>query len=103
MSENAQISKFFGTVLKAVACTRNNNPDDVAYERGVIEPCRRIRAMMKECGVAAPSVEQMRETLTLLDTVFVTKQVPAEERVARIQEILERNSLRTTFPERAAA
>jgi hypothetical protein len=34
---------FYGSVLKAIACTRNRNFNDSEYTQGVIEPSRRIR------------------------------------------------------------
>lgn len=86
-------TNFYGSVLKAIACTRNRNFDDDEYTRGVIEPSRRIRSMMQDCGDEIPTEEQIRETLALLRQIFETKQVDPEERQSRMEEIVQRNDL----------
>lgn len=84
---------FYGSVLKAIACTRNRNFDDTEYTRGVIEPSRRIRALMQACGDGTPTEEEIRETFALLRQTFETKQVDREERQSHLQEIVQANDL----------
>ncbi len=84
---------FFGTVLKAIACTRNRNFDNAAYEQGVIQPTRRIRVMMNECGENHPSEAQIHESFMLLKQIFETKGVDVPEQQMRLNEIIERNGL----------
>jgi hypothetical protein len=84
---------FYGSVLKAIACTRNRNFHDAEYTRGVIEPSRRIRSLMQACGDGTPTEEEIRETFALLRQIFETKQVDREERQSRMQEIMQANDL----------
>ena len=88
---------FFGSVLKAVACTPNLNESEDEYEEGVIVPARRIREMMKECQEASLNDEQVREVMRLLDRIFETKKVDQEERDERVREILGRTDLDSNF------
>ncbi len=86
-------TSFYGSVLKAIACTRNRNFDDSEYTQKVIEPSRRIRSLMQTCGDEAPTEEQIREALALLRQIFETKQVDDEERQSRMREIMQANDL----------
>lgn len=90
---------FLGSVMKAIACTPNKNFDDEAYERGVIEPARKIRKLQEELEEQRPSDEQIKEVMSLLLTIFETKQVDVDEREDRIKEILDRNDLHSLFPD----
>ncbi|CAM2010375.1 hypothetical protein [Acanthopleuribacter pedis] len=96
MSANRK-ANFFGSVLTAIACTPNLNPDPSAYQHGVIEPTRQIRAFMEEVGNEDPGPEQRRHVMDLLNQVLDTKHVEPEERRERIQEILERHDLQREF------
>ncbi|MBX3414913.1 MAG: hypothetical protein KF708_19670 [Pirellulales bacterium] len=93
------VPSVLGSVMKAVACTPNKNFDDAEYNKGVIEPARRIRRMMEELGDAPPSTAQIREAISLLLTIFETKQVDMEEREDRLREILELHQLEAVFPD----
>ena len=93
------VPTFLGSVMKAIACTPNKNFDNAAYERGVIEPARRIRRLQEELGDARPSPEQMREVMDLLLLIFETKMVDMDEREDRVKEILDRNKVHDVFPD----
>ena len=79
MSE-ATSAAFFGAVLKAIACTRNNGPDGEAYDSGVIEPARRIRDLEKETDGRALTQEETERVLGWLESILDTKRVPDDER-----------------------
>lgn len=91
-------SRFLGAVLKAVACTPNKNFDSAAYERGVVEPTRRIRKLSEEFAGQRPSDAQVQEVMSLLLGILQTKQVDLAERQERIAEILDQCQLRPLFP-----
>jgi len=93
------VPTFLGSVMKAIACTPNKNFDDDAYDRGVIEPARKIRKLHEELGDARPTDEQMKEVMSLLLTIFETKMVDMDEREDRLKEILDRNHLHELFPD----
>jgi [acyl-carrier-protein] S-malonyltransferase len=99
---NYQVT-FFGSILKAIACTPNKNFDHLAYEQGVIEPTKKIRKLAEQAGNERPSEEQIMEIMVLLWTIFETKQVDLEERSARIKEIVGLHSLQASLPEQLAS
>jgi hypothetical protein len=90
---------FFGSVLKAIACTPNYNRSADEYARGVLEPAKRIRALSDACGAVAPNEPQMREAIALLLVVLETKGTDMEEREERLQEILVRSGIGPLFPD----
>ncbi len=90
---------FLGSVMKAIACTPNKNFDNDAYDRGVIEPARKIRKLWEELGDENPPPEQMKDVMQWLLVIFETKIVDWDEREDRIKEILDRNQLHDLFPD----
>jgi [acyl-carrier-protein] S-malonyltransferase len=90
---------ILGSFLKQIACTPNKNFDNEAYERGVIEPARKIRQMYEELGEARPSDEQIKEAMDHLLTIFETKMVDWDEREDRIKELLDLHDLHDLFPD----
>lgn len=90
---------MLGTVMKHIACTPNRNPDAAAYEKGVIEPARRIRQMQESLGDKEPDAAQAREAVELLLKIFATKEVDWPEREERIRDLLDRHSLHSLFPD----
>lgn len=89
---------ILGSVLKHIACTPNKNFDNDAYDRGVIEPARKIRKMYEELGEARPSDDQIREAVQLLLQTFETKMVDWDEREDRIKELFDLQELHPLFP-----
>ncbi len=71
---------FFGAVLRAIACTRNDGPEGEAYDKGVIEPARRIRDLEKEVGERPLTQEENARALGWPQTILATKRVTDHER-----------------------
>jgi len=92
-------SVFLGSVMKAIACTPNQCFDNELYQKGVIEPARRIRQLQEELGDQPPDEARMREALELLFRIFETKGVDPAEREDRIKEILAKSRLEALFPD----
>jgi [acyl-carrier-protein] S-malonyltransferase len=84
--------------MKQIACTPNKNFDNDAYDKGVIEPARKIRKLQEELGDQAPSEEQMREVMDWLLLIFETKMVDWDEREDRVKEVMDRTSTHHVFP-----
>lgn len=84
---------FFGAVLKAIACTRNNAPDATDYAVGVLEPTSRIRDFEKELGDREITYAEAEQVLGWLDLTFDTKHVPAEEREYYCERVVELSGL----------
>lgn len=84
---------FFGAVLRAIACTRNDGPEGEAYDKGVIEPARRIRDLEKEVGERPLTQEETERVLGWLETILDTKRVPDHEREHHRTRIAEAGGL----------
>ncbi len=87
-------AKGLALLTKCIAiavCTKNHNWNNEEYQKGVVEPYNRIKAMKdeleKEKGQPTPG--QMKEALELLRKIFVTKITPAPEQAERFQEIFD--------------
>lgn len=93
------VPTYLGSVMKAIACTPNKNFDNDAYDKGVIEPARKIRKLQEELGDARPSDEQIKEVMGYLLTIFETKMVDMDEREDRIKEIFEKHQVQHLFPD----
>ncbi|MBM7774801.1 hypothetical protein JOD54_005005 [Actinokineospora baliensis] len=84
---------FFSAVLKAIACTRNHNPDQSTYTDGVLTPAAAIRAFEKDLGDRALTRPEAEHVLAQLESVFRTKLTPAEEREHYLGRIAELSGL----------
>lgn len=87
--------------IQIAVCTKNHNWDNDEYQKGVVEPYRRIQKMQEELGKTnqPPTVEQMKEALEMLRSVFVTKKAPREEQIERFNEVFETTGTGHLFPE----
>lgn len=75
--------------IQITVCTRNRNWDNEAYQQGVVEPYRRIQKIQDEIEKEGrqPTIEEMKQALEMLQSVFSTKMVPIEEQIVRFNEI----------------
>lgn len=88
-----------GSIMKAVACTPNKNPDTQAYEQGVVVPARKIRKLWGELGDERPTDAQIQDAVQGLLEIFETKRVDMKERNDRLREIFDLHNLHTLFPD----
>ncbi len=88
-------TKFRSTVitksLAVAVCTRNRNWDNDEYQKGVVEPYRKIQELQRklEEEKKEPTADEMRQALDMLVTVFNTKKTPVNEQMERFNEIFE--------------
>ncbi len=77
--------------LATAVCTRNYNWDNDEYQKGVIEPYKRIQRLQEELEKQKkrPSKRQMEDALEMLRSVFRTKKTPSEEQAERFTQIFE--------------
>ncbi|AIQ67620.1 ACP S-malonyltransferase [Paenibacillus graminis] len=90
--------------LAIAVCTRNQNWDEAEYQRGVIEPYRKVQALsnrLEEEG-GEESAEDMKQAIEMLRSVFVTKKVPLEEQRERFTQIFDETKKRHLFDDFAA-
>lgn len=84
-----------------VVCTRNKNWDNDAYQKGVVEPYRRLQELQNELEQSKRSAtpEEAQEAIRILKQVFDTKLVSAEEQQERFCEILDATGTVKVFAE----
>ena len=85
--------------LGIFAATRNNNWDSEQYQRGVIEPYNKLNALQSEIeneGRTATE-DEMQQAITMLLTMFKTKQTSREEQIARLKELFRDSNTETIF------
>jgi [acyl-carrier-protein] S-malonyltransferase len=87
--------------IQITVCTRNRNWDNDEYQKGVVEPYRRIQKMQEELEKSnqPPTLEQMKEALEMLRSVFITKKTPPEEQRERFNEVFDVTGTRQLFPD----
>lgn len=85
--------------IAIAVCTKNSNWDNDEYQKGVVESYHKIQAMKDGLAKesAEPSISQMKEALSLLHTIFVTKKVPEKEQTERFNEIFDSTGTRKLF------
>ncbi|MCR8981709.1 ACP S-malonyltransferase [Brevibacillus laterosporus] len=87
--------------LAIAVATPNRNLNADEYQKGMIEPYRRIQKMqyeLEEAG-AEPTIKQMREALDMLTSVFLTKKTSTDEQKKRFDEILEETGTGYLLPD----
>ncbi|MCX8130381.1 MAG: ACP S-malonyltransferase [Clostridia bacterium] len=87
--------------LTAAVTTKNSNWDNEEYQKGVIEPYKKIQKIQDELDNEnrEPTLEEMRAALEMLRSVLITKKLAAAEQVERINEILDETGTRDIFPD----
>jgi hypothetical protein len=71
---------FYGSVLKAIACTPNLNPDERVYQTEVLPRARRLREAQATLGdTRPPTAEQIQAALSDLVAILRAKRVGEEE------------------------
>lgn len=90
---------FIIRCLAISVCTRNSNWDNEEYSKGVIEPYRKINQMLLSLEEAnkVPTLEQMKEALDMLNSVFETKRTPLEESRERFKQLLDETGTESLF------
>ncbi|MCL6589229.1 MAG: ACP S-malonyltransferase [Firmicutes bacterium] len=99
--DKAMKLKLMIRCLAIVVCTRNQNWDNDEYQKGVVEPYRKIQALVDELEKEnkEPTLEQMTEALEMLRLVFKTKKTPLEEQIERFNQVFNETGTRGLFPD----
>lgn len=87
--------------LAIVVCTQNFNWDNNEYQKGVVEPYRKIQQMLEELEKEdkEPTPAQLNESLEMLRLVFATKRTPVAEQVRRFNQVFDETGTRSLFPD----
>ena len=85
--------------LTTAICTRNQNWDNDEFERGFVQPYRKIEEMKKNLEEEGkePTKEHMIQALDMLKGCFKTKKVPLAEQLESFNRIFERTNKREFF------
>ncbi len=96
--------RFLGRALGVAVSVPNRNWDEEAYERGVIEPVREVRAIYRRIVEEdAPMVPaHARRAFRMLEKVLETKQVQEEEARARLDALVAETGLEAFFSKQEA-
>ena len=78
---------FFGSIIKAIACTPNRALNHADYQPRVTEPTRRLRREAELLGDGRPDPEQARAALATLRSILEAKGVDPAEQDDYFQEI----------------
>lgn len=98
-SEN--LLKLIDRCLAIAVCTRNRNWNNEEYQKGVIDPYKKIQALKLEleAGSQKVTVNNAKKALEMLCSVFITKFTPHEEQVERFKQIFSETGTDKLFPE----
>jgi [acyl-carrier-protein] S-malonyltransferase len=90
-NERAHMPNFLGRAMGIAVATKNNNFNNDEYEKGVIIPYRKIKTLQQELEKEGktPTLDQMKEALAMLKSVFETKQTPKNEQIERYNQLFE--------------
>lgn len=102
LSGEQDISNGMEVITKCIAtaiCTKNSNWDEQAYQKGVVEPYRKIKNMKEEIlkENRQPSIEEVRQALDMLKSVLLTKLIPKEKQMECINQVLEEMEVKEIF------
>lgn len=94
--DKATKMKVLTRCMAIAVCTRNQNWDNEQYHKGVVESYKKIEKIVAELESCdkEPTLEQMREALEMLRTVFLTKFTSIEEQRERFQQIFDETGTR---------
>jgi [acyl-carrier-protein] S-malonyltransferase len=87
--------------IAAAVCTKNRNWDDNEYQKGVVQPYTMIKKMKEEISKEGrqPTIEEVRQALDMVKSVFSTKKTPVEEQTERFNDILSESDMGQQFSE----
>lgn len=93
------LARVIGRCLGHAVSTRNRNFDNDAYQKGVLEPYKKIQELQNrfEAEEREPSVAEAQTALEFLKTIFETKQVPVAEQMERFTELFEETNTKKDF------
>lgn len=96
------INKKLSFITKCLAicvCTKNSNWDNDEYQKGVVEPYRKIQKLLDslEKEGKEPAIGQLQEAYDALQSVLLTKKLPIEERRSIVCKLIEETGADESF------
>lgn len=99
-SKDSNLMAVITRCLAVAVCTKNSNWDNDEYQKGVVEPYRKIKQLqmsLEEKG-NEPTIQQAEQALDMLKSVFTTKKTPEEEAIGRFSQIFNETKTKELFP-----
>jgi len=98
-----EVSTGLEVITRCIAvavCTKNSNWDEQEYQKGVVEPYRKVKNLKEEIEKEdrKATTDEIRQSLDMLKSVFNTKKTPKDEQIQRFNEIFEKSEIRQLFP-----
>jgi malonyl CoA-acyl carrier protein transacylase len=92
---------FLERCLAMAVCTANRNFNQEQFQTGVIEPYREIKELYKQLTAEKkdPEIHHMKKAAALLQEIFKTKKVPANEQTRRFKRIFAETGTLDLFPD----
>jgi malonyl CoA-acyl carrier protein transacylase len=92
---------FLERCLAMAVCTANRNFNDEQFQTGVIEPYREIKEMYNQLTAEKkePEIHHIKKAAALLQEIFNTKKVPANEQTRRFKRIFAETGALDLFPD----
>jgi [acyl-carrier-protein] S-malonyltransferase len=92
---------FLERCLAMAVCTPNRNFNEEQFQAGVIEPYREIKEMYNQLTAEKkePESHDMKKAAALLQEIFNTKEVPANEQTRRFIRIFAETGTLDLFPD----
>jgi len=98
-ADNRIYLRLISRCMAIAVCTKNNNWNNEEYTNGVTKPYKKVQIMYEELesNGSKPSIEQMKEALLMLKSVFDTKHTELQERIERFNQIWRETGLKSLF------
>ncbi|MPQ34080.1 ACP S-malonyltransferase [Clostridium estertheticum] len=82
--------KILSKCMASAVCICNRNWNNEEYCRGVVEPYNKIKKLYEELEASGkePTIDNIKEALHMLKSVFTTKKAPLEEKKERINRLV---------------
>ncbi len=89
--------KFITSCIAAAVSTKNRNWDENAYQKGVVEPYRKLVEMKEELikQTIQPTQEHIEEAVDLIKQIFNTKLLPVNEQSERLNQLYKEAGLQS--------
>lgn len=85
--------------LTAASATPSNNWNETEYQKGVVEPYRKLQKIQNELekAQAEPTMEQMKEAIEMLGLIFQSKKLPLDEQEKWFNRIYDESGTQYIF------
>lgn len=90
---------FLSRCMGLAVATKNNNWDSEKYNKCVVEPYNKINLLQQQIDAEGrlATLEEMKQGIKMLQSVFETKGTPKEERISRFKDLFSESGTESVF------